>query len=185
MAAYQSLTDKQLTDLLNLGDHSAYNEIYDRYSRLLYFHAYNKLRDSETSKDLIQELFTALWNNKEKIFIQSNLSAYLYTATRNRILKIIAHKNIEAIYLNFIKHKSCHENGITDHRLRENQLAVIIEREITNLPEKMRQVFLLSRKAQLSHSEISAHLGIAEPTVKKHVNNALKILRVKLVACQV
>jgi DNA-directed RNA polymerase specialized sigma24 family protein len=60
MTAYQSLTDKQLTDLLRSGDHSAYNEIYNRYSRLLYFHAYNKLRDSETAKDLLQELFTAV-----------------------------------------------------------------------------------------------------------------------------
>jgi RNA polymerase sigma factor (sigma-70 family) len=99
-------------------------------------------------------------------------------------LKIIAHKIIEATYINFIQHKTCHEHAITDYRLRENQLAGIIEREITNLPEKMRQVFLLSSKAQLSHGEISAHLGIAEPTVKKHVNNALKILRVKLVGCQ-
>ncbi|EOR96799.1 RNA polymerase ECF-type sigma factor [Arcticibacter svalbardensis MN12-7] len=180
MTAYQSLTDLELTNMLKIGDHSAYTEIYSRYNRLLYIHAYNKLRDREAAKDILQELFTALWNNKERFIIQTNLSGYLYTAIRNRILKLIAHKSIEGTYVISIQNTNQHENGFTDHRLRENQLATIIEREIAKLPEKMREVFLLSRKDQLSHSEISNRLGIAEPTVKKQVNNALKILRVKL-----
>ncbi|MNY44980.1 RNA polymerase sigma factor [compost metagenome] len=56
----------------------------------------------------------------------------------------------------------------------------MIDREIASLPPKMKEVFLMSRKDNLSHKEIADKLGIAEPTVKKQVNNALKTLRVKL-----
>jgi len=180
MTAYQSMTDVELADLLKSGDHSAYTEIYHRYSQLLYIHACTKLRDRETAKDILQELFTALWNNKEKFVLQNNLSSYLYTSTTNRIIKFITRQNVAASYILSISDQSFSETILTDHRIRENQLLSIIDCEITNLPEKMREVFLLSRKAQLSHREISDQLGIAEPTVKKHVNNALKILRVKL-----
>lgn len=180
MEDYQSLTDIELTELLRSGDHSAYTEIYHRYSKLLYIHACNKLRDRETAKDILQELFTALWNNKERFVLQNNLSSYLYKAITNRIIKLIARQNVAASYVLSIQDRSCSAHTHTDHRIRESQLSAIIDGEITNLPDKMREVFLLSRKAQLSHNEISDRLGIAEPTVKKHVNNALKILRVKL-----
>jgi RNA polymerase sigma-70 factor (ECF subfamily) len=56
----------------------------------------------------------------------------------------------------------------------------MIDREIDALAPKMREIFLLSRRSNLSHKEIAQKLGIAEPTVKKQVNNALKTLRVKL-----
>ncbi|MNH46718.1 RNA polymerase sigma factor [compost metagenome] len=56
----------------------------------------------------------------------------------------------------------------------------MIDREIASLPPKMQEVFLMSRKDNLSHKEIADKLGITEPTVKKQVNNALKTLRVKL-----
>ncbi len=56
----------------------------------------------------------------------------------------------------------------------------IIEKEIGALPPKMREVFELSRKENLSHKEIAEKLNLSEKTVKKQVNNSLKILRSKL-----
>ena len=44
----------------------------------------------------------------------------------------------------------------------------------------MKEIFILSRKTNLSHKEIAEELGISDATVKKQVNNALKILRSKL-----
>jgi RNA polymerase sigma factor (sigma-70 family) len=64
--------------------------------------------------------------------------------------------------------------------VREHQLSQLIEQEINQLPPKMREIFVLSRKHNLSHRQIAEQLDIAEPTVKKQVANALKILRTKL-----
>jgi len=59
-------------------------------------------------------------------------------------------------------------------------LEVLIEKEIACLPSKMRQVFELSRKANLSHKQIATQLDLSEKTVKNQVNNALKVLKLKL-----
>lgn len=77
---------------------------------------------------------------------------------------------------NYITHGPC----ITDHVIREKQLAALIEKGISDLPPKMKEVFELSRKQKLTHKEIAEKLNLSEQTVKKQVNNALKILRVKL-----
>ncbi|MNI50552.1 RNA polymerase sigma factor [compost metagenome] len=64
--------------------------------------------------------------------------------------------------------------------MRNRELAERIELEVAQLPAKMREVFELSRNAHLSHREIALRMDISDKTVKKQMNNALKILRLKL-----
>ena len=65
----------------------------------------------------------------------------------------------------------------TDTIIREKELSEIVERELNQLPPKMRMVFELSRIDHLSQSEICERLNISGNTVKKQMNNAIKILR--------
>jgi RNA polymerase sigma factor (sigma-70 family) len=69
---------------------------------------------------------------------------------------------------------------ITDNYIREKEFSQIIEKEIAALPDKMRQVFELSRRQNLSRKEIAEKLNLSEKTVKNQITNALKILRGKL-----
>ena len=179
MSAYNSYSDTQLINLLRAGERGAFTEIYDRYIFVLLNHAYNKTRDRDDAKDVVHEVFATLWAKRELLQID-NLSGYLYTATRNLILNQIAHKGVADKYMVSMMKFAAGDETITDHLVREKQLATIIEQEIAALPPKMREVFELSRKEHLSHKEIAQRLDISEQTVSKHVTNALKILRVKL-----
>lgn len=185
MSTYQSYTDNDLVSLLKENDYAAYTEIYNRYSGLLYVHACKRLKDREAAKDLIQELFTSTWNNRYKLKIDTQLSSYLYTAVRYLVIKLISRKNLEENYFNSLKDTI--ENGrvVTDYLVREKQLTQIIEKEIDALPSKMRNIFFMSRRLHLSHREIANQLELSEATVKKQVNNALKILRIKLDTYQI
>jgi RNA polymerase sigma-70 factor (ECF subfamily) len=180
MLAYGSFSDSELLTLLREGDASAYTVIYNRYFEELYIHACQRLHDRDEAQDVIHELFAALWNKKETLEIKSSLAAYLYTSVRNRIMDVIAHQQVETKYVsslqNFIETGYC----ITDHQVRERQLTALIEKGISELPPKMREVFELSRKHVMSHKEIAIQLNLSEQTVRKQVNNALKILRLKL-----
>lgn len=180
MDVYRSYTDVELTDLLRSGDHLAFTEIYQRYTNVLQGHAYSKLQDREEAIDLVQELFVSLWTKREGVVIHTTLSGYLYTAVRNRILNIILHKKVASDYITSLQDFIDHGEALTDHLVREKELTLIIEKEISALPEKMRAVFELSRKEGLSHKEIAEKLGLSEKTVKNQVNNSLKALKGKL-----
>jgi RNA polymerase sigma-70 factor (family 1) len=173
-------TDLELSDLLKSGDHAAYNEIYNRYERLLYIHAYKRLRDREEARDIIQDLFTVLWTKRSEIQFTGSLRAYLFTAVRNRIFDLAARQQLQSEYIISLQHYIDQGHYTTDHQARHNQLLAIIDHEIAQLPPKMRAVFELSRNEQLSHREIAEQLDISEQTVKKQVQNALKVLRLKL-----
>lgn len=180
MFSYTTLQDQVLFDLMKQEDETAYKEIYERYFDVLYIHAYRRVQNREEAQDIVQEIFTILWDKRESILLTTSLAAYLYTAVRNRILNIISHQQVVASYAQSLQHFIDHGICQTDHLARENQLIAMIEKEIAALPPKMQEIFALSRKAYLSHREIAAELGISEQTVKKQVNNALRILRTRL-----
>lgn len=180
MLNYETISDNELAELLRSGDRAAFTEIYNRYKWLLHTHAYKWMQDREEAKDIIHELFAALWTKRESLSFPDNLSAYLYTAVRNRIFNVISHQKVASQYLNSLQAFIDEDQAAADHLVREKQMTLLIEKEIAALPAKMRAVFELSRKEQLSHKEIAEQLAISEQTVRKHVQHALKILRVKL-----
>lgn len=183
MLSYQSYTDNELVLLFKKDDHAAFTEIYIRYSSALYNSAYKILQDRDEVKDLVQEVFTTLWNRRSDFTLNTNLAGYLYVAVRNKALKIISHQQVKSKYSTRLQQNTTTETQIvTDYAIREKQLVEIIDSHINELPAKMRQILNMSRKSYLTHKEIANELDLSESTVKKQVNNALKILRLKLEA---
>ena len=180
MIDYSKLYDSELLHQLMLGDVCAFTEIYNRYKRILYQHAINMLKSREEAKDVLQETFVNLWDNREDLIIKTNLSGYLYKSISNRVLNLMAHKQVESKYISSLQGFIDKGEFITDHRIRERQLAALIEKEIADLPPKMREVFRMSRISNLSHKEIAEELSLSEHTVRTQVRNALRLLRVKL-----
>lgn len=179
MSDYKNLSDSDLILLLREGSENAYTEIYNRYYYLMIVFAYKKLRDEELAKDLIQELFANLWEDKEVMSKVNNMAAYLIIAVRNRMFDYFAHQNVKSKYIQSIAEYSNNLNN-TDYLIRENQLKEYIEKAISELPSKMREVFELSRKSDLSYKEIAEKLSISERTVNNQITNALNRLRTKL-----
>ena len=177
---FPSSSDLELAAQIANDDEQAFAEIYRRYKGVLFLHAYRMLGDQEEAKDILQELFTTLWLNRKEIKPHTSFSSYLYKALRNRIFDVISHKKVQQRYISslaaFIEQGEC----VTDHQVREKELAVLIEQEVSLLPAKMREVFQMSRNTDLSYKEIAQELHISDKTVKKQVSNALHILRQKL-----
>ncbi|MDQ8005170.1 MAG: RNA polymerase sigma-70 factor [Pedobacter sp.] len=180
MPSYSSFSDAELAELLKKDDSAAYTVIYNRYFHTLYVHALQKLNDKQEAQDVVHELFAQLWNKRQELNIHTNLIGYLYTGIRNKILDHISHQQVKTKYINSLQNFLESNYSITDHRIREKQLSELIDKGIADLPEKMREIFELSRKKSLSHKEIATQLNLSEQTVKKQVNNALRILRIKL-----
>jgi len=176
-----SLSDPELITLLRQGDRDAFTEIYNRYNGLLYIFVHKRLQNREEAKDIIHELFLTLWNNRESLMITGDLSPYLYSAKRNRIINVITHQKVADRYIDSFQHYLDNvSSDTTDHLIRHNELKAFIEAEIAALTPRMRLVFELSRKTNLTRKEIAERLNISEETVKSQMHGALKILKMKL-----
>lgn len=180
MDSYMEHDDFKLMELLRQGNQAAFTALFNRYDRLLFIYAYKKLQDKEEAKDVVQDVFINLWNGRNDFKLQSNLSGYLYKSVSNKALNLFRDKNINEKYLLSLQELLDKNDIATDHRIREKDIASLIDREIGELPPKMREVFELRRKEYLSNKEIADKLNISEQTVATHIKRALKILRTRL-----
>lgn len=180
MINYSTCFDQELVFLLKEGDDAAFEEIYLRYDKLLLIYAYKKLRNREEAKDLVQDVFTWLWNNRNDFSLNTSLSGYLYKSVLNRIFDLVKHKGIIRKYVDSGQHSIEISNADTDYLIREKDIALLIEKEISGMPPKMREIYNLKKKYFLSTKEIAAELSLSEHTVSTQMKRALKHLKVKL-----
>lgn len=172
----QHKSDKELVELLREGSEHSFNAIYNKYASRLYHAAYNLLRNKQVCEDLVQELFVGLWFKRDSLEIL-DLRPYLYRSIINKSLMVLRDGKV-TLDLDVID--MLVDEYATDGRILDKEMQKNIDREISALPEKCREVFILSRKEQLSHKEIASYLNISVKTVENHLTRALKSLRASL-----
>lgn len=180
MGSYKDFPDAKLIVMLKQRDKLAFAEIHDRYSMVVYYKANRMLGDKDTAKDMVQDIFTSLWEKAGDIHDEGNLAGYLFIATRNSVLKLIQKGKTKDEYLSALGKYSEEVSYDMLERLDERELMALVLQEIEKLPPKMREVFQLSRLEHLSHKEIAMRLNISEATVRQQVKNSIRVLRGRL-----
>ena len=149
---------------------------FDRYFRKLYLplgmFALRLVEDAEIAKDLVSDAFTKAWQKIEEDHEFENFQGYMYRSVRNECIS----------YLRTKKEKVSLENipEIDEETIDTSERDAKIWKAIDELPEKCRQIFLLSKRDGLSNEEIAVHLGISIKTVKNQITKAFSRLRESL-----
>jgi len=177
---YPKLKDHELAALLRKGDAYAYTEIFERYNKILLRHAFRLLSNDDEAYDVVQDVFMQLWQKREVIEFNTSLSGYLFTAVKNKIFKLFAHQKVVLRYAESISAFLVEGYNIVEDRLMEKELSALIAKEIEALPAKMREVFILNKKEELTYKEIAERLNISDQTAKQQVYKAMKILKPKI-----
>lgn len=176
-ADYGHLSDEELVSKLKEGDAAALERIYDRYWKKLYQAAFGLFRDEQLCEDLVQEIFIRLWTKRGSLDIVS-LRSYLYASVRNRTLNLIRSNRVQ-VDLSAVADELDLESS-PEQRLYQDDIRQTIRNGVLELPDRCREIFLLSREELLTAPDIARRLGIAPKTVENQLTIALKRLRASL-----
>ena len=183
MALHGSYTDEQLLASLRNGDAGAFTEIYERYWDKLLAYTMRVIRRQPDAEDIVQELFVSIWRRRHELEIERALSTYLYNSVRYLAIRHIEKNSTYSDYLQRLALRIAVEEGLVpgvEAEIFGRELGAQIDKLILQLPEKMREVFILSRQHHLSYKEIADRLSISEETVRKQVYKSLQLLRAGL-----
>lgn len=180
MSLNPDFDETYLVNQLRSGDEKAFSCIYETYWKALFNHAYKRLYDQEMVRELIQDLFTELWEKRENIHIHTSLKAYLYTALKFKVLNHIKAQIVREKYVARIKLSASQSTNQVEEQTNFNELNSALQSVLDKLPPQPRKVFALKRNAGLSYQEIAERLQISSSTVEKHMIKALKIIRENL-----
>ncbi|CAZ95051.1 RNA polymerase sigma factor [Zobellia galactanivorans] len=168
------ISDTRLLILIREGNELAFHQIYNRYWKQLYAYTLNILEDKGLTEDTIQEVFIKIWTNRETTQIE-RLKNYLFNAVRNNALLKIRDNKFSSLNEQIISTLSL--NSEAEQNLNLEDLTFLIKDAASNLPEKRREIFLMSRLQNYSITEIADFFNISHRSVENQLYLASKELR--------
>lgn len=155
-------------------NHFGFKRLFDELYPELVGYAYGYLFVSESSEDMVQEVFVDLWENQGKLDSVINLRAYLYAMVRNRCLdslkavKITDNSRILETHAVFDVEYHPDSFPEDEQKLLYDQVLMVLE----GLPKKMRHIVRLRFFENYRYNEIADELGISVNTVKTQLKRA-------------
>jgi RNA polymerase sigma-70 factor (family 1) len=176
---YKTLENESLlVKSLSKGNLLAFNTLYNEYSGRLYRFALGYLKSEDEAEELVQEVFTTIWEKRADLKEELSFKSFLFTIAFNIIKKHFRTRT----YLNeyFKKGVGDDLDMQTSQKITYDSLYQYVTELVNQLPERRREIFIKSRFEGLSIKEIAEKLGISHKTVENQLTDALKFIRTNL-----
>lgn len=162
---------KQLSRYDNVG----VKLLFERYYAPLVLFASSYVADQDVPKDIVQDVFLAMIQEKEKFMTIEHLKTYLYTAVKNRCLKHLRHEEVKLRYNHYVvSHEEEEDDGYL-RKVLEEEVFVLLREAVDGLPEQCRKVFMLAMEGK-GNAEIADIMDVGLETVKSHKKSGKRIL---------
>ena len=178
-----NLIIKQLQD----GNEKVFEQIVREYWPRMFKFALIYTQNNETSQELVQDTFLVLWNNRAILKDNTNLITYLMVVLRNKCLNLLEQTRIRQLYIEEIDDETIYQRAnlyvLQDEAsqiVESEDLHKAIKRALSKLPDKTREIFMLSRYDGLKNQQIAETKNISQKTVEYHISKALQILKEEL-----
>lgn len=162
------------------GDQQAFEQLFKFYYLRLTRFAWRYLKSKAIAEELVQEIFTNIWESHESWVIKGDLRSYLYRTVNNRALNYLKHKTIETEYDTQWMEKE--KSSIWEFEEQESNeyIKKIIEQAIEELPIRSKMTYKLHWYDGLTYVEIAKVMDVSVKTVESQMTRTLKILRERL-----
>lgn len=164
------------------GDREVFKKVYFKYYDMLFHLCMEYTQSVHIAQEFVQDTFLKLWEIRTKINAETNMGNFLYTIAKNKCLNYLrdqqtilrAQKNRDYLEKQ-LSIEALHEVG--DQWIQFRELKVLIEKTIEEMPEDIKQIFIMSRFEEMKYKEIAEKLNISVKTVESKISKALTILR--------
>ena len=160
------------------GSKHAFNLLFEKYWEKAYSDAYKRLKNQEDAKDVVQEIFTKIWLNRQTQTIE-NFPAYLHVAIRNNVIKLLSKQKPFHPFFDILENIP-QKNSSADSNLLWNEFLESYEALLQKMPPKRQEIFRLRYHENQTTSDISLQLGITRKTVQNQLGKAILSLKVAL-----
>jgi RNA polymerase sigma-70 factor (ECF subfamily) len=173
---HSSINEKQLFNDFQHGSQEIFDYFFEKYYAGLCVYAYRILKSNTEAEDLVQDFFVRLLENRKNVRIESSIKSYFIRSIHNRCLDYIAHQKVVSTHESY-RLRIMTEEDFQDYPLLDNELRQQIDRAISNLPDGIRETFILNRFEGLSYQEIASRENLSVKTIEYRISKALAQLR--------
>lgn len=178
----KQLSDEELMKLLSKGNQKAFDEIYLRYSDVLFGYFMKMLaRDKEKCEDMVHDLFAKIIRKPDYFNVNRSFRTWVFSVAcnmcKNEYKRMSVRKHVSN---DFEPTKSLQAESDTLKKVHESTFSESFYKALNALDEKHKNVFALRHFEGLSMKDIAETLEINEGTVKSRLFYATKTLAKEL-----
>ena len=167
---------------LSQGDRKAFEVLFLTYYPKLVFFLNGFIKDNEQARDMAQDIFLSIWNQREKLSGVKSFKAYVFKMAKNAVCNYYDHVVVTDKFIaDQLAQPAGSEN--TEETVLASQLQSLIDIAVSQMPPQRKQIFIMSRVDGLSNAEIAEKLNINKRTVENHLTSALADIRKTISLC--
>lgn len=158
------------------GDENAFGQLFYAYHQTLADYVFHLTRSMPLTEEIVQDVFTRVWEHRQRLASVTNFRAYLFIISRNYTFNCMRDLAREASRK---RQWAVHQVEPDKHCLDvedEEPLYRLIEEAVRQLPPQQQKAYLLSRQKGLRHEDIALQLQLSKETVKRHISLALRAI---------
>jgi len=160
------------------GDEAAFEELFHTYYGKLCHFVEQEVNSSEVAEDLVQKVFLNLWRRRQDWQPKTTIRSYLFGAVQNESIKYRKHRQVRRQWKEEEKERKRGSRELDpEASFQRREIDEALKERVAELPERQRQVYVLSRRHGLTYEEIATVMDISPKTVDNHMVKALKFLR--------
>ncbi len=172
------LTDEELYHFVKDNDRLAFTELYERYKRPLLVYVLKKV-NKQTAEDIVHDLLSKLWINRDNIDVHGRFVGYIFKALRNMVIDHMSRLSHSQRYLHSLDSSAEHHaNILTDYKLREESFLINMEQLLNKYSSNAQTIVKLRMQGYHNH-EIAKKLNLSEKTVRNQQSAIIKYLKSK------
>ena len=171
-----TLSPYEVQKAIKGSDEKTFELVFVTYFNKVKYFIYGLIKSEEDAEELAQDIFVKLWINKESIDFDKNLNAYLHTIARNTTINYLKKKFTHETYVNEQLHQEVVKESVEESYYAQ-ETDLLIKMAVSQMPERRKEIFDLSRGKGLSNDDIAEKLGISKKTVENQLSLALNEIR--------
>ncbi len=172
--------DLEWAEAIRSGDSAAFERLFRAYAGPLCVFVGRTVRDPDIAEEIIQDVFFDIWRRQAEWQPRTNVRAYLYKSARNRALDYLDHRRVVEHWQGQDGSGEEDESGRADAGLLQQELEEAVAHAVEQLPERRKEIFLLTRRHDMTYAEVAETLGISVNTVETQMTRAFRALRKSL-----
>lgn len=158
----------------------AVGELYEKYWKELYIVAFRRLQSEEDVEDILHDIFLSLLTDDIYLHSDASIRAFLHQRLKSRIINFYRKQVVQSTYAQEAIYTGEPTANDSNNYVMSRELEGVVRGEIDRMPEKMKEIFLLSRNDMLSSEEIATQLNLSNQTVRNQISMAIKRIRLAI-----
>jgi RNA polymerase sigma-70 factor (family 1) len=178
LSTASAYTEPSLLIRIAEGDEQAFTDIFHRYRNKIFSIALRITSSEEVAEEIVLDVFLKVWLRREQLPGIEHFTAWLFTITRNQVFTAMKQMAIRRNAEYNVRHDEYLNSADVHAELLDKEYQQLLREAIARLSPQQKKVYLLIKEQGMKREEAAQQLNLSPETVKRHLAEAMQVIRV-------